>query len=88
MTTPQIIRLALQTLVFIVWAIMMFRTLFTLRQRGEAETGRTFPSPGAFLTQLGYWLKSDEDRMDRKTLFFLTFVLIAMNLTNILFAGA
>ena len=84
MTTAGIIRLVLQALVFIAWAFMMYRMLFTLRARNEDQTGGAFPSTGGFMTQLKYWLSSEEDRQDRKTLLFLTFVLIAMNAMNIL----
>lgn len=82
MTTGAIIRLVLQVLVFIAWAYMMYRMLFTIRARNEDQTGGAFPSTGGFMAQLKYWLKSDEDKQDRKTLFFLTFVLIAMNVIN------
>lgn len=86
MTTADIIRLVLQVLVFIAWAFMMYKMLLTLRQRNQDETGGLFPSTGGFLAQFGYWMKSDEDKMDRKTLVFLTFVLIAMNVINIVMA--
>jgi len=76
MTTGAMIRLALQALVFIAWAFMMVRTLGLFRAR-DAERN------DGFIAQAKYWLKSDEDRTDRKTLLFLTFVLIAMNLTNV-----
>ena len=78
MSTGQIIQLVLQGLVFLAWAGLMFRTLFLLRRRAEAETGQTFAGPGQFLTQLGRWLRAPEDKTDRSTLFFLTFVLFAM----------
>ena len=84
MNTGDIIRLALQALVFIAWAFMMYRMLFTLRTRNEDQSGGAFPSTGGFMAQFKYWLSSEEDRQDRKTLFFLTFVLIAMNAMNVL----
>lgn len=86
MTTGQSIRLALQALVFIAWAFMMFRTLFLFRSRDADQGGGPFPSTGGFIAQLKYWLGSEEDRNERKTLFFLTFVLFAMNAMNILTA--
>ena len=86
MSTGQIIRLALQALVFIVWAIMMFRTIFLWRARSQGEGGPAIPTVGGFSAQIKYWLRSEEDRSERKTLFFLTFVLIAMNAMNILTA--
>ncbi|GAB5449428.1 hypothetical protein [Gymnodinialimonas sp.] len=86
MSTGQIIRLALQALVFIAWAFLMFRTLMTLRARQADQGGPQIPTVGGFSGQLKYWLTSEEDKSERKTLFFLTFVLIAMNAMNILTA--
>lgn len=86
MTTGQTIRLALQALVFIAWAFMMFRTLGLFRSRDTDQNGGPFPSTGGFIAQAKYWLTSEEDSSERKTLFFLTFVLFAMNAMNILTA--
>ncbi|MDG3041310.1 hypothetical protein [Roseicyclus marinus] len=82
MSTGQIIQLVLQGLVFIAWAGLMFRTLFLLRARAADQTGTTFPGPGQFIAQAGHWLRSDEDRAERKTLGFMTFVLLAMSLST------
>ena len=84
MSTGQTIQLVLQGLVFLAWAALMFRTLFLLRSRSVSETGGAFPGPGQFLTQLGRWLRAPEDRQDRNTLFFLTFVLAAMIASSVL----
>ena len=84
MSTGQIIQLVLQGLVFIAWAALMFRTLFLWRRRAEAETGNAISGPGQVLKQAGRWLRAPEDKPDRKTLFFLTFVLVAMVLTSVL----
>lgn len=81
MGAGQTIQLALQGLVFLAWAGMMFRTLFLLRRRAVVETGNVIPGPGQFLTQVGRWLRSPEDRSARGTLFVLTAVLVVMTLT-------
>ena len=86
MSTGQIIQLVLQGLVFIVWAIMMYRTLFLFRRRAAEETGRPFPGTGQFLKQAGRWLRSPEDRSERNTLLFLTFVLVVMVASSALLA--
>lgn len=78
MSGAAVIRLVLMALVFIAWAWLMFRTLFLLRRRGEAETGAMFPGPMATMRQIGIWLRNPADRSDRRTLFFLTLVLVAM----------
>lgn len=87
MSTGQIIQIVLQGLVFIAWAALAFRTLFLLRARAQAETGNALAGPGQFLKQAGRWLRSYEDRAERKTLFFMTFVLVAMTAST-LFLGA
>lgn len=87
MSTGGTIRLALQGIVFLLWAAMMFRALYVVNQRSNDARGSNMPSTGGFITQLGHWLRSDEDKNERKTLFFLTFVMVAMNVTNALAAA-
>jgi len=82
MSTGQTIQLVLQGLVFLAWAALMFRTLFLLRSRAAEETGDTIPGPGQMLTQIGRWLRAPEDRSERNTLLFMTFVLIVMSLSS------
>ena len=84
MTTGGIIRMILQGLVFLAWAGFMFKTLYTLSARDKAQGGGPFPSTGGFMTQLKYWLSSEQDRQERRLLFFLTAVLLIMNVTNML----
>lgn len=86
MSTGQTIRFVLEALVFIAWAFMMYRMLFTLRARNAEQGGGPVPSTGGFMGQLKYWLGSEEDKQDRKTLFFLTFVLAAMIAMNVMTA--
>jgi len=83
MNTTQSILLMLQAVVFAAWAILMFWTLFSLRARDADVNGGLFPSTGGFITQLKYWLKSDEDRRNRLILLLLTAALFALNLVNI-----
>jgi len=87
MSTGQTIQLLLQGLVFLAWAAMMFRTIFLFRSRAADETGIAIPGPVQFLKQAGRWLQSPDDRSERNTLFFLTFVLLVMSLTTA-FLGA
>jgi hypothetical protein len=88
MSTGMIIRLVLMGLVFLVWAGMMFSTLFTLRARAETRTGRALSGPRVFLQELGVWLRSPEDKSSRRTLFFLTFVLLVMSVQNAFASGS
>lgn len=87
MSTGGIIRLVLQGIVFLLWAVMMFRTLYVLNQRSKTQDASNVPTVGGFTTQLKHWLRSEDDKSERKTLFFLTFVMIAMNVTNALAAA-
>ncbi len=70
MTTAALIRLVLLALVFAAWAWLAFRTLSTVSDRAKAE--------GSFASQLAAWFRDPDDRRDRNTLLFLTFVLAAM----------
>ncbi|NKX44915.1 hypothetical protein [Roseicyclus persicicus] len=83
MSTGQTIQLVLQGLVFLAWAGLMFRTLFLWRRRAQDETGAALHGPGQMLKQAGRWLRAPEDKTDRSTLFFLTFVLFAMILSSV-----
>ena len=78
MTTGAVIRMVLMGAVFLLWAAWMFRTLALLRRRAAEDGGPLFPGPGGFLRQARRWLTAPEDRQDRNTLGFLTFVLAAM----------
>lgn len=82
MTTGEIIRLGLQGLVFLAWAILLARMFATLRARDASRTGGGTPSSGGLGAQFRHWLRSEEDRTERKTLFFLTFVLVTMQAIN------
>ena len=84
MSTGQTIQLVLQGLVFLAWTGLMFRTLFLLRARAVEQTGNGMPGLGQFVAQVGRWLRSDEDRAERKTLGFMTFVLLAMSVSTAL----
>lgn len=88
MTGAVIFRLVLQALVFVVWAYMLFSVMFKLRRRAEAETGQVFPGLGTTLRQWGRWLSAPEDRRERNTVLFLTFVLIVMAVMPAIMAGA
>jgi len=87
MTGAAIFRLVLLGLVFVVWAYMMFSVMFKLRRRAEAETGQTFPGPGTALRQWRRWLSAPEDRSERNTVLFLTFVLLVMSALPVILAG-
>ncbi len=70
--------LAVQAMVFVLWAAAMFRTLFRLRRRAVAESGIAFPGPGATLRSFRAFLTEPEFAADRRRLGWLTAALVAL----------
>jgi len=66
MSGATIFQLVLLALVFIAWAWLLYRTITLLQARGKLGP------------ELGRWFRSPDDKRDRNTLLFLTFVLAAM----------
>ena len=81
MTPVAILWLGVQGVAFAVWAVLMFRTLFRLRARAVARSGRAVPGLSATLEAFGAFLHLPEYRDDRRALGAATglmFVLIAL----------
>ena len=76
MTITRIVLLALGAVIFIAWATLMFRTLFLLRRRAEAESGKPFPGPGQSLRQWGRFFRGIEDRRLRSRLLGATMAML------------
>lgn len=76
MSGATVFQIILLLLVFLAWAWLVYRTINVLQARGGV--GR----------ELGKWFKSPEDKKDRNTLFFLTFVLAAMLVMQIALPSA
>ena len=70
--------LGLQGIAFAVWAFFMFKTLFLLRRRAVARTGRSFIGPIAFLNEIRHWLAAPADRRDRVILFTALLLLVVL----------
>jgi hypothetical protein len=66
MSGATIFQLILLALVFFAWAWLLMRTISLLQSRGGIGTA------------FGPWFRSPDDRKDRNTLLFLTFVLAVM----------
>lgn len=79
-----IVRLVLIGLVFLVWAFLMFRAIFTVARRASDATGAAIPGPAATLSQWRIWLTQPEDRQSRRALEVMTLALIVMSLTSAL----
>ncbi len=76
-------------LAFIFWAYLMFSTLFMLRKRAEAKTGKTFPGPYSSLKEFWHFAKADADKKRRNllilatlTVFGATFLSMFVNLSG------
>lgn len=70
------IQIVLLVLVLIAWGWVLFSTLSRLRARGSLGS------------EIGRWFRSPEDRKDRNTFLFLTFVLAAMVLMQVALPAA
>jgi len=78
--------LGLQSLIFLAWAVMMFRTIFGHRKRAALRTGRTIPGVGDTLREWSHWWRSDELRTERRILIVLTALLVLSILSGAYFA--
>ncbi len=75
--------LILQGVVFLVWAVLAFATLFQLRKRAADRTGHMFPGPIAFITEMQFWLADPDHARLRWALLLMTVLLLAL---SVLFA--
>ena len=73
--------------IFLLWTVLMFRTLFRLRRRGEEKSGSVFPGPGETLGQWRNWLTSPEDRSERRWLGLTTLAMFAWIAINAMLIG-
>lgn len=80
MSAARILWLAVSGVVFAAWAVLAFRTLFELRRRGEARTGRALNGPGTFVAAARDWGRDPAARPGRRALAALTLALIALSL--------
>lgn len=79
--------LALQSLVFAGWAFLMFRSLFRLRRRAVARSGKTFPGVFDTLEGWGAFLSLPEFQSDRRLLGAVTLLMFALIGLNVWLAG-
>jgi hypothetical protein len=80
--------LGVQGLVFALWAVLMFHTLFRLRRRAVARTGKTVPGVGDTLEGWRAFLTLPEFRGLRRLLGAVTVLMFALILLNVLMAGS
>lgn len=77
MTLAQILWLGLMGLIFALWALQMFRTLFALARRARRDSGQLFPGPISALRTFGAFLREPTFRPVRIRLLVLTAALLA-----------
>lgn len=79
MTPFGILAYVLTAIVFVMWAFSMFRTLFAMRRRASARTGKSLPGPIDTMTEWGIWLRMPEYQRERRQLLFQTIAMIALS---------
>lgn len=72
---------------FLLWTVLMFRTLFRLRRRAIARTGQTIPGPISTLQEWRIWLTAPEDRTGRRWLGGTTLALLIWIIVQAIRAG-
>lgn len=77
MTTSYMIGLSLNGLLFLAWAITMFRTLFAQRRRAVERTGKTLPGPVDALHEWGHWWRDPDQQGPRRLLLGLALLMFA-----------
>ena len=83
----QIIFLVISGLAFAMWAFLMLRTLFAMRCRAVARTGKTWPGPIDTLQEWGIWLRDPAFKQDRRQLLFLTLAVLLLSFLSSLSAS-
>lgn len=84
MSPISITLLALQFVVFLIWAFFAFRWLFALRADAVAESGSVFPGPGSQLRAFRGGLVDERYARDRVRLVILTLILLSSSLIHYL----
>ena len=74
--------LAVQAVVFAVWAWLAWRSLFRLRARAVGRTGSAFPGLSATLEAFGAWLREPQFAQDRRQLAQATAMLAVVMVIN------
>lgn len=69
--------LVVQAAVGMLWAVLMFRTLFRLRARAVRDSGQMFPGPGATLRSFAAFLTDPAMAADRRQLGLATLAMFA-----------
>lgn len=74
----QLFLLILGGIAFALWTFIMFRTLFAMRRRVVARTGKSMPGPVDTLREWGIWLRDPAYRQERRLPLMLTLAIFAL----------
>jgi hypothetical protein len=88
MSPISIALLALQLVVFLIWAFLAFRWLFALRADAVKESGSAFPGPASQLRAFRGGLVDERYAKDRVRLVILTLILLTSSLVQYLLSPA
>ena len=74
------VTVAAQGIVFLMWAGLVFRTLFSLMGRAQAASGRPVPGPLSWGPVVRDWLRDPAARRERRNLLGATAAVLALGL--------
>ena len=74
-----IILLVVQGVLFVIWAALMFRALFGIRRRHEAETGQAWIGPIAVFGVYGAYLKDTRFGRERRLILLVLALFIVVS---------
>ncbi|MGZ9812600.1 hypothetical protein ACXN5S_19220 [Pseudoroseicyclus sp. H15] len=78
MTTPYLVLLILEGLVFFAWAASMFQAAFRIRTRAVEQTRQLWPGPRAVGPALAAWARDPSQRGLKLRVVVLTILLFAL----------
>lgn len=87
MTNGHMVVLAIQSVIFVYWAFLMFRTIFGLRKRIAARTGAAIPGPFETLKEYKTFLTAPDDRKARNQLGIATLLVFVSIAVSTYFGG-
>ena len=76
------VALSAQFVVVLMWAGLMFRTLFALTARARAMSGRMLPGPLSWGPAVRDWLRDPERRSERRNLLSATAAVLVLTLLS------
>jgi hypothetical protein len=79
MSSTTTILVIFNAIVFMIWTVLMFHALLTLRAKAIKRTKTQFPRPVDTLHEVGLWLRDPTSKPTRMRLLFLSLVMISLS---------